>query len=106
MPLAHAGECFAKGIMVLLTHFAVMAYTYSPIQNTTEYGFVKRNTVAYVYSHGYALKFWGAFLVSKGSSMLSGLAYNGEKKVDETLIPDWSGCKNNNTYMVSLLFII
>lgn len=87
-----------------LVHFVGMSF--ASIEDATDSALMKSLAMVYFYTHVTALKYMGAFLLSEGSSMLSGVAYNGEKKVKNILISDWSGCKNNNAYMVSLLFII
>ena len=51
--------------------------------------------IVYMYTFGgIVLMYVGIFMVSEGSSMLSGMAYNGENIANGVITTDWTGCQN------------
>ena len=65
------------------------------IEDINGYYLIEGLAIIYVYSFGsFALKYVGIFMVSEGSSMLSGMAYNGEKIANGVITTDWNECQN------------
>ena len=100
-PSSHIFQSLTRGTMFMAAYFIMSKYPPSIDDVKDCRGFVRTLAVTYWWTLVITWRYAGAFYMSEGASMLSGVAYNGEKKVNGTVIVDWSGCRNIDVYKVS-----
>ena len=99
-PGKHILKTLTKGTMFMTAYFIGLSNGPSIEDVRDSTGFIKSLAMTYWWTLVITWKYAGALHISEGASMLSGVAYNGEKKVNGVVIVDWSGCRSLSTKVV------